>query len=378
MSKLLILGAGQMQVPIIALAKELGHTTVVADFDPSAPGFKYADVQSTVSTIDKDAVLQLAKNEQVDGILTTSDYPVRVVAYVGECLGLPAMTQQVAEVCTNKYQQRLLFRDSGINTPFFVQCDAKSDLTSLKSFPYIVKPVDSSASRGVERVNTEELLHKAVESACGLSRSGNAIVESFIGGKEFSVETLTQNGITHIVQITEKLTRGEEQGFFVEDTHIEPARISEEEANAIREEVLRATEAVGVNNCPTHTEIKLWNGKPFIIEMACRLGGDYITSDLVPLSTGISMMENLIRLSLGQTIDIEPKFHRWSCVQFLNEENYYRCQKFISSGDPHIRRSEIREYRDSVIKSSLDRLGYVIMQADTKGEIDSLIDDLKK
>ena len=90
------------------------------------------------------------------------------------------------------------------------------------------------------------------------------------------------------------------------------------------------------------------------------------------------MMENLIRLSLGQTIDIEPKFHRWSCVQFLNEENYYRCQKFISSGDPHIRRSEIREYRDSVIKSSLDRLGYVIMQADTKGEIDSLIDDLKK
>ena len=378
MSKLLILGAGQMQVPIIALAKELGHKTVVADFDPSAPGFKYADVQSTISTIDKDAVLQFAKNEHVDGILTTSDYPVRVVAYVGEKLGLPAMTQQVAEVCTNKYQQRLLFRDNGINTPFFMQCDSNSDLSSLKEFPYIVKPVDSSASRGVERVHTVEQLYKAVESACGHSRSGNAIVESFIGGKEFSVETLTQNGITHIIQITEKLTRGEEQGYFVEDTHIEPARISNEEADAIREEVLRATKAVGVNNCPTHTEIKLWNGKPYIIEMACRLGGDYITSDLVPLSTGISMMENLIRLSLGQAIDIEPKFHRWSCVQFLNEENYYRCQEFISSGDSHIRRSEIGEYRDSVIKSSLDRLGYIIMQADTKGEIDSLINNLKK
>lgn len=377
MSKLLILGAGQMQVPIIALAKQLGHTTIVADFDPSAPGFKYADVKSTISTIDKDAVFELAKSEQVNGILTTSDYPVRVVAYVGEKLGLPAMTQQVAEACTNKYQQRLLFRNNGINTPFFVQSDANSDLSSLNEFPYIVKPVDSSASRGVERVNTTEQLNEAVKTACGMSRSGNAIVESFIGGKEFSVETLTQKGITHIIQITEKQTRGEEQGYFVEDTHIEPARISDEEAEAIRKEVLRATKAVGVDNCPTHTEIKLWNGKPYIIEMACRLGGDYITSDLVPLSTGISMMENLIRLSLGEAIDIEPKFHRWSCVQFLNEENYYRCQDYMVSGDSRIKRYEIGEYNNSVIKSSLDRLGYIILQAESRAEIEEVLTKIK-
>ena len=276
MKKLLILGAGQMQVPIIALAKQLGHKTIVADYDPNAPGFKFADVKSTISTIDKEAVLELAKSEHVDGILTTSDYPVRVVAYVGEKLGLPAMTQQVAEVCTDKYQQRLLFKNNGINTPFFVQCDAKSDLSKLTEFPYIVKPVDSSASRGVERVNTPDELLEAVKKACELSRSGKSIVESFIGGKEFSVETLTQNGITHIIQITEKLTRGEELGYFVEDTHIEPASISEAEADAIREEILKAAKAVGVDNCPTHTEIKIWNGKPYIIEMACRFAGGRI------------------------------------------------------------------------------------------------------
>ena len=377
MKKLLILGAGQMQVPIIALAKQLGHTTIVADYDPNAPGFKFADVKSTISTIDKEAVLELAKSEHVDGILTTSDYPVRVVAYVGEKLGLPAMTQQVAEVCTDKYQQRLLFRNNGINTPFFVQCDANSDLSTLKEFPYIVKPVDSSASRGVERVQTQEQLCKAVEAACELSRSGKAIVESFIGGKEFSVETLTQNGITHIIQITEKLTRGEEQGYFVEDTHIEPARIDETEADAIREEVLKAAKAVGVDNCPTHTEIKLWDGKPYIIEMACRLGGDYITSDLVPLSTGISMMVNLIRLSLGEKIDVEPKFSKWSSVQFLNEDNYFKCKEFISTGDSHIKRSEVEEYKDSVIKNSLDRLGYVILQADTKEELEKTLSRIK-
>ena len=134
---------------------------------------------------------------------------------------------------------------------------------------------------------------------------------------------------------------------------------------------------MGVDNCPTHTEIKLWNGKPFIIEMACRLGGDYITSDLVPLSTGISMMENLIHLSLGEPIDTEPKYHKWSCVQFLNDENYYCCRDFIKTDDAHIRRSEVGEYRDSVIKNSLDRLGYIIMQANTKEEISELLDRLK-
>lgn len=377
MKKLLILGAGQMQVPIIALAKKLGYCTVVADYDPKAPGFKYADVVSTISTIDKEAVLKIAQEEEVDGLLTTSDYPVRVVSYVGEKLGLPSMTQRVAQVCTNKYEQRQLFKESGVNTPFFIQCNLNSDLTGLTAFPYIVKPVDSSASRGVEEVHNASQLKEAIKAACEQSRTGNAIVESFIGGKEFSVETLTQGGITHIIQITEKLTRGEEQGYFVEDTHIEPARISKEEADAIRSEVMKATRAVGVDNCPTHTEIKLWDGKPYIIEMACRLGGDYITSDLVPLSTGISMMENLIRLSVGEKIDTEVKYKKWSCVQFLNEANYYRCKDFIASGNSHIRTSEVGDYKDTVIKSSLDRLGYIILQADTREEIEDILTKIK-
>lgn len=377
MKKLLILGAGQMQVPIIALAKKMGHYTIVADYDPQAPGFEYADVRSLISTIDKDAVLQLAQSENVDGILTTSDYPVRVVAYVSEKLGLPAMTQHVAEVCTNKYEQRKLFKEHGINTPFFIECDSNSDLSLLTEFPYIVKPVDSSASRGVVEVYNPEQLKEAVIAACGLSRSGNAIVESFIFGKEFSVETLTQGGKTHIIQITEKLTRGEDNGFFVEDTHIEPARISGVDAEVICKEVLRAAKAVGVNNCPTHTEIKLWDGKPYIIEMACRLGGDYITSDLVPLSTGISMMENLIRLSLGETINVEPKYKKWSCVQFLNEENYFRCKNFIEQNNNLISRYEVGEYKNDVIKSSLDRLGYIILQSETREELELTLSEIK-
>lgn len=377
MKKLLILGAGQMQVPIIALAKQLELYVIVADYDPNAPGFEYADVKSTISTIDKEAVLELAKHEQVDGILTTSDYPVRVVSYVGEELGLTAMTQHVAEACTNKYLQRTIFHENGINTPYFKLCNVQTNIADLADFPYIVKPVDSSASRGVVEVHDPLQLKTAITDACHLSRTGNAIVESFIGGKEFSVETLTQNGTTHVIQITEKLTRGEEYGFFVEDTHIEPARISETDAEAIRKEVFRAAKVVGVDNCPTHTEIKLWDGKPYIIEMACRLGGDYITSDLVPLSTGINMMKNLIKLSLGEPIDVQPKYCKWAGVQFLNESNYSRCNSFIKSSDKHIQRYEIGAYKNTVIKSSFDRLGYIILQANTQEELEDLLSIIK-
>ncbi|MBQ0126599.1 MAG: NAD-dependent epimerase/dehydratase family protein [Bacteroidales bacterium] len=372
---LLILGAGSIQVPIIRKAREAGFRTVVADYDPKAPGFAYSDVKSTVSTVDFDAVLGLARAENIDGILTTSEYPVNVVAYVGEALGLPSMSREVASVCTNKLRQREIFAANGLNVPFFKLISETDPLEPYADFPYVVKPVDSSASRGVTLVRDAAELKKAVDFAREYSRSGKVLLESVIGGSEFSVETLTQNGETHIVNITEKATRGD--GCFVEDTHIEPARISEAEWKIISDEVLRGIKAIGLDNCPSHTEVKLWNGRAYIIEMACRLGGDYITSDLVPLSTGVDMLGNLINLALGRKIDAEPRFSKCSCVQFLNESNYSRAVEFINSGDSHIVRSEVLPYSADPILDSGGRLGYVILQAERMDEIEAILEKIR-
>lgn len=359
---LLILGAGSMQIPIIKKAKDLGYTTIVVDFDENAPGIKFADKFYNTSTLDKEGVLDIAKKENISGLLTTSDAPVRVVSFVGKKLGIPCMSEKVSEICTNKYLQRLLFSNNGINCPDFILCDPQTDISSLKKFPYIVKPIDSSASRGVTKVHNQDELTAAIKEAFSYSREGKIIVESFIEGREFSVETLSQDNKTHIVTITEKLTRGEQEGFFVEDTHIQPARISIEEKNLIEKEVIKAIEAIGINNCPTHTEIKINREGAFIIEIACRLGGDYITSDLVPLSTGIDMLENLIRLSVGKEIDTEKKFIAASAVQFLNPDNYNKCTNYISTHSKYIIRSEIEPFQNKVIKNSTDRLGYIIIQ----------------
>lgn len=377
MKKILILGAGEMQIPVIQKVNEMGFDSIALDYNENAIGFKYAKKKYVVSSTDAEKVLAVAKQENADALLTTSDYPVNVVAKVSQILGLPAMSPEVANICTNKYLQRKLFSDNGINAPKFYLLSDSVDIASYKEYPYIVKPIDSSASRGVKKVNDYTELAEAIKEAKSFSRTGQVLIEQYIGGKEFSVETLTQSGETTIVNITEKLVIGEEYGYFVEDTHIEPARINAKDWQLIEEEVKKALKLIKADNCPSHTEVKLWNRKPYIIEMACRLGGDYITSDLVPLSTGIDMLANLVRLSLGIPVERERSINKVSCVQFLNSDNYDRCKLFIDSNDPHIIRSEIKEFSIHRIENSLDRLGYVIMQADDYSTVEEILKKIK-
>ena len=178
MKKLLILGAGIIQVPVIQKAKSMGYYTIVADYDSNAPGLKYADKFYLISTIDKDSILTIAQNDEIDGILTTSDYPVNVVAYVSKVMGLTSMSENVANICTNKFLQRDIFSKNGINSPHYKLCDSTENLDEYNEFPYIVKPCDSSASRGVQKVTDPNGLKEAFKNALAYSKSGNVRIES--------------------------------------------------------------------------------------------------------------------------------------------------------------------------------------------------------
>lgn len=377
MKKVLILGAGEMQVPVIRKSRELGVFSVVADYDAQAPGFIYADEKLLISSLDVESLLQYSQKEGIDGVLTTSDYPVNVVATIAKELGLCAMDIKTAEICTNKYLQRVLFSQCGIHAPFFKLCECEEELNGLIDFPYIVKPIDSSASRGVFKVYDDKELHDAFRQALKFSRNAKVLIESFIEGREFSVETFTQDNVTNIIAVTEKSVIGEEYGAFVEDTHLEPADLTETEYMTICSEVRKAIEAIGLNNSPSHTEIKLNTKGAYIIEIACRLGGDYITSDLVPLSTGVDMLGNLIKISLGKKIDVTPCWHKCSCVQFLNTSNYQRCLDFVNTNSPAIIRYEKKVYADKIIQNSLDRLGYIILQTETRQEMCEILKRIK-
>ena len=377
--KILLLGAGEMQVPLILKAKESGLFTIVADYNPDAPGFKYADVGSFSSTTDENAILELAKKEKIDGIATSSDFPVRIVSSVCYKLGLKGVPQNAASICTNKHLQREIFQKNNLPSPkYFLLRDQQNAMNVPEDFlfPCIVKPVDSSASRGVRRIDDRKLLQEAIDFARQNSRSGMVLVEEYVTGPEFSVESLTQDGVTNVIAVTEKTTSGHADEFFVEERHVIPAGISKNDENGIKELVPKALKAVGVDNAASHVELKLTTRGPVLIEMACRLGGDYITSDLVPLATGVNMLENVLKIALNEKIDITKKSNMHSGIRFLTPENYKQaCIKIDKiKKTPELVRSEIQPCPEGLqLKSSLDRLGYWICSTNNRDHLIELL-----
>ena len=373
MKKIIILGAGEMQLPVIQKAKDNSIYTIVVDKNPKAPGMLIANETASISTNDFDSVLTLAIKNNIDGILTTSDLPVNIVARVAKELSLPAMSIDVAKACTDKYLQRSLLKRSNIKTPTFKLIKHVAELKEVTFLPLVMKPVDSSASRGVKKVMSFDELECQYIKSKEYSKKGHVIVEEFIDGREFSVETITQKGITTIVAITEKRINNSNNGYFVEDRHIIPARISKDEHHIISVEVLKAINVLEIDNSPTHTEVMLNKNGAYIIEIACRLGGDFITSHLVKLATGVDMLEQLINLSLGKEINIEPKREKVAAVQFLNTDNYERCVNFISAKCDSLVHVEIKPEHSRDIKNSNDRMGCIILQTNSIDKMENLL-----
>ncbi|WP_460283975.1 ATP-grasp domain-containing protein [Clostridium botulinum] len=376
MKTLLIIGAGQFQVPIIKRARQLGYKTIVTDYDCNAKGFEYADIALTISTLDKEKTLEVIKDYKVDGVLTTSDLPVRTVAYVCEKLNLASIPYKAAIICTNKFLLRECMRENNIATPRYCLVDKNEqkficDKLEQFKFPLIIKPVDSSASRGVIKLENKQSIKGAYNESVIYSKSGQVIIEEFIDGNEYSVEALTQNGETCIVAITEKTTSG--YPYFVEERHIVPANLKEKEEEQIKEIVKKCINAIGLDNSASHSELKLTPNGPVIIEIGARLGGDYITSDLVPLATGINMIDYAIRLSLGVNINIDSRCNKFSGIQFIvpyNYESIYNNYEILKN-DKNIIRCEMDKYdTNNDFKNSLDRLGYYISQGKSREELE--------
>lgn len=190
-------------------------------------------------------------------------------------------------------------------------------------------------------------------------------------GPEVSVEIIVWQGTPHVLQITDKLTTGAPH--FVEMGHSQPSRLSAEDQEKIRDLACRAVKAVGINCGPAHVEIMLTKDGPKMVELGARMGGDCITTHLVPLSTGIDMIKAAIDICLGQTPDIDPKFQKGSAIRFFDAP----CGTITAiegveeaKNIPGVREiSFTKQVGDTVgeIGASGDRVGFVITQADDAG-----------
>jgi carbamoyl-phosphate synthase large subunit len=370
----MILGAGIMQKPIIEKAKALGHFVITIDRDTNAVGNQYSDCPIEMDTNDINGILEAAIKHQIDGILTTSDYPVRAVAVVCEKLNLFGPKTTAAEICTNKFLMREHLKKNKFNYPKYKLLRSQDDINKIDFFPAVIKPLDSSGSRGVRKVSSTEDFRNSFSYTQSQSRSGDVLIEEFIEGNEYSVETLSQKGKTHIISITEKTVKGKEGLFFVEDRHIIPANLNEGTTDLIKETVLRLIDTLDLGDSATHTEIKVNKKGIYIIEIGARLGGDFITSDLVPLATGIDMLANQILLALGEPVKVLQKQNKHAGIQFINSLNYERASSFINNNKSKLSRFNIDPFVDIELENSFNRLGYFISVTESRNDLQKLLD----
>jgi len=376
MKKILILGASELQIPLIEKCCNYGLFTIVLDRDSNAPGAQSADLFLPISTVDLEAIYNLVQEENISAIITTSEFPVQIVSKVALLCGLISASLRVAELCTNKYLQRAFLADTGFKVPRFKLIENIQECIDFSERPFVLKPVDSSGSRGVKLISSINDISWWYGQSKLFSSSGLLIAEEFIGGREFSVETLSQHGITYIIAITEKRLFGGSREYFVESCHVLPAELSAEEYKCIEKAVNDVTKRMGFDNCGGHIELKLIDNDVYFVEIACRLGGDFISSDLVPLATGVDMMKNLIKISLGDPIDIEHSVECYAAIQFISNLNYDRCISELACKNPLIIKSEVKEFQNIEPRNSLDRLGHIIVKSETRKELEDFLDKL--
>ena len=370
MKKLLIIGASILQLPAIKKAKEMGLEVAVADYDPKAVGIPFADRYFNASTIDVDAICKVAQEYRPDGIMTlATDMPMRSVAAATALLGLPGISMDTAIKATDKGEMIKAFEAHGVESPWFRIIKDQEDLNAAKrdfSYPCVMKPTDNAGSRGVTLLRSEEDLEDAYAYSRRQSRGGEVIVEEFLQGSEVSVEVMVVDGEPHVLAVTDKLTTGAPH--FVEMGHSQPSQLPVLDVERIKDLAVRAVRAVGINCGPAHVEIMNTKEGPKMIELGARMGGDCITTHLVPLSTGIDMVRATIDVSLGNKPDIKPKWDKGSAIRFFDAPKGE--MRSINGVEEAGRIEGVEELfltkkageRMGEIFSSIDRPGYVIAQ----------------
>lgn len=364
--KIAVLGANEPLIPFYRQARNLGYEIIGFAWSEGAVCKSFCDKFYPISFSEKEKILEICREERVCGITSFSlESALPTVIYVAEKLGLVSNTEECLERTQSKYAQRRMLEQAGIVVPKYYRIENEKDLSKVDcGFPVIVKPIDSGGSQGISKVDEPGNLPDAYHYAATSSRSGQVIVEEYVDGREFSVEYISHQGHHYFLQITDKVTSGAPR--FVEMQHHQPANITPDVHKRIRDMVEKALDALKIENSPSHTEIKLnSSGDLYIIETGARMGGDYISSDLVRLSTGYDFVEGAIKLALNQFEPPIIKQKMFSGVFF-----YSRLAPWV--GDlirqkerwPEIVEADL--YSDgqlTEVKSNADRAGYVLYQS---------------
>lgn len=306
MKKVAIIGANEFQVDLIKKSKDLGYETHVFSWGGGEPGEDLADNFYKISITEKEMILAKCIELNVDAVCSiASDLANITVHWVARKLNLPSHSMTCIKFTTDKFSMREQLALHNLPIPSYRLVESIEDInTSNLCFPLIVKPIDRSGSRGITKVFKFDELKSAILHSQEVSFTNKVLIEEFVEGREFSIESISNNGLHKILQVTEKFTTGSPK--YIETAHLAPARLTDTLYNDIERIVSQALSALEIKFGPSHTEIKVnKNGEVFIIEIGSRMGGDFIGSYLVKSSTNVDFVALTIFQSLGLHVDLE-------------------------------------------------------------------------
>jgi len=299
--KLIVIGASYLQLPLVLRARAMGVETHVFAWEDGAVAKEHCHRFYPISIVEKDAILREATRIRPDGVTSiASDLATVTVNYLANELGLTSNSPEATAHTTNKYLMRRRLSGDGLPCPRFVAGnEALGPNSPPLRFPVIVKPTDRSGSRGVTKVERPSELPASLERAAEASFASETIVEEFIEGREVSLETISWRGRHHFLAVTDKVTTG--PPYCVEAEQHQPGALAPETKSVAVETVFRALDSLGVEFGASHSELLITpDNEIFILEIGARMGGDFIGSHLVSLSTGYDFVEGVIEVALGR------------------------------------------------------------------------------
>jgi biotin carboxylase len=296
--RLLVLGAGPAQLGLLETAQARGDLELIAlDRDPAAPGFALADRRAIISTEDERGIQRLAQAERVDGIIAPGiDWPVAIAARVAERIGIAhPLSPATAVLATSKARQRERLAAAGVPQPTW---HLVSRLEEGLPVPCVVKAPDRQGQRGLSLVEDAADLAAAIARALSESRNGHALVEEVADGPEVTVNALSVSGRFHPLTVTDRLT-AEPPAFGVALAHVWPSQAG---GGEVAEVAGRAVAALGIENGPTYTQLRITSDGPQVVEVAARLGGGH-DAELCLAALGVDLNGLALRTALGEEID---------------------------------------------------------------------------
>lgn len=320
--KLMLLGGIRYLLPVIKAAHEQGYYVITADYIPDNIAHKFSDEYVNVSIIDKEAVLRVAREKQIDGIMSFGVDPGVVSAsYVQQQMGLPSFgPYESVEILQNKDKFRAFLTEHGFNVPkakgYTKAEDALAD-AAIWDYPIIVKPTDAAGSKGVTRVDEPSQLKAAVDYAFDKSLSGHIIIEDFIEKQGCSSDTdsFSVDGKLKFVSFCAQRFDLNASNPYTPAAYSWPSTFTKEQEAYLTSEIQRLITLLGMKTNVYNIETRVGtNGKPYIMELTPRGGGNRLC-EMLRYATGVDMITAMTRYIVGDsvpTIEQKPYNGHWA------------------------------------------------------------------